>query len=90
MKRKLPLWKIKRKFFNELKVEIDYMKTNLEMVQNENVINGIDDYVSKHKTDIIAMATHRRSLLGKIFDRSLTKQMAYHTRIPLLALERES
>ncbi len=80
----------KEKIFNELKVEIDYMKTNLEMVQNENVINGIDDYVSKHKTDIISMATHRRSLLGKIFDRSLTKQMAYHTRIPLLALERES
>lgn len=80
----------KEKIFNELKTEIDYFKTNLEMVQNEDVIDGINDYVSKHPVDVIAMATHRRSLLGKIFDRSLTKQMAYHTHIPLLALERES
>lgn len=89
-KKETALMDDKEKIFNELKTEIDYFKTNLEMIENDNVIAGIDEYVSKHPVDVVAMATHRRSLLGKIFDRSLTKQMAYHTHIPLLALERES
>jgi len=36
--------------------------------------------------DILAMLTHKRSFTSSIFNRSMTKQMSYHAKVPLLAI----
>lgn len=72
--------------FQKIKNSISYQKIGLQLVKEENVLEGINDYINSHHVDVLAMAIRKRSLLDKIFSRSLTKQMAYHTKIPLLAL----
>ncbi|MEP7146363.1 MAG: universal stress protein [bacterium] len=72
--------------FEKIKSTISYDKIRLELVKEENVLEGINDYVNTHNVNVLAMAIKRRTLLDKIFNRSLTKKMAYHTKIPLLAL----
>lgn len=77
-----------KKEFAKIKNTTDYENISLELVKEEKVIEGINDYVYSHDVDVLAMAIKKRTLIDKIFNRSLTKKMAYHTRIPLLALHK--
>jgi nucleotide-binding universal stress UspA family protein len=77
---------LNKKEFEKIKHSVPYDKIRLELVKEENVLEGINDYVNSNKVDVLAMAIRKRNLLDKIFNRSLTKKMAYHTKIPLLAL----
>lgn len=47
---------------------------------------SITAYIEKHKIDVLAMTTHKRTFLGSIFNRSMTKRMSYHAQVPLLAI----
>ena len=78
----------KNVLYEELKKNVNYLKLNFELVHNSDVVGGINDYLKSNPADIVAMATHQRSLLGRIFTRSLTKSMVYHTHTPLLAIDR--
>ena len=77
---------LNKKEFERIRQAVNYEKVRLELVKEENVLEGINDYVNSNNIDVLAMAIRKRTLLDKIFNRSLTKKMAYHTRIPLLAL----
>lgn len=77
-----------KKAFEEIKNTIGSEKIKLALVTEENVLEGINDYISSNDVDVLAMAIKKRNLLDKIFNRSLTKKMAYHTKIPLLALHK--
>jgi len=74
--------------FEKLKQNVNYEKINLQLVKEENVLEGINDYINSNIVDVLAMAIRKRTLLDKIFNRSLTKKMAYHTKIPLLAVHK--
>ncbi|MFZ1322124.1 MAG: universal stress protein [Ignavibacteria bacterium] len=77
-----------KKAFEEIKNNIGTDKIKLALVTEENVLEGINEYINSNKVDVLAMAIRKRTLLDKIFNRSLTKKMAYHTKIPLLALHK--
>lgn len=46
----------------------------------------LDDYINKNSIDVLVMVPYKRSLPDRIFSPSITKRMACHTTIPLLAL----
>lgn len=75
-----------RQEFEKIKESVTYDKIRLELVKEENVLEGINDYVNSNDVDVLAMAIRKRTLFDKIFNKSLTKKMAYHTKVPLLAL----
>lgn len=77
---------LNKKEFEKIKQSITYEKVQLELVKEEKVLEGINDYICSNPVDVLAMAVRKKTLLDKIFSRSLTKKMAYHTKIPLLAL----
>ncbi|HEX8039737.1 MAG TPA: universal stress protein [Chryseosolibacter sp.] len=52
---------------------------------DHNVDSAIDQYVEVSRADVLAMFTHELSFFEKVFDRSMTRKMAFHSRIPLLA-----
>jgi len=54
--------------------------------KNNNLRNGIDEFVTDHKASMVAMVPHRHDLIERLFGKSNTKSIAFHTRIPLLAL----
>lgn len=77
---------LNKKEFEKIKQSITYEKVRLELVKEEKVLEGINDYICSNPVEVLAMAVRKKTLLDKIFSRSLTKKMAYHTKIPLLAL----
>ncbi|MDZ4844509.1 MAG: universal stress protein [Chitinophagales bacterium] len=53
-------------------------------VNSEDVTDGLLDYTGSKHISIMAMLTHRRNFFAKLFDRSLTKEVAFKTNIPLM------
>jgi len=46
----------------------------------------INEYIGTNHIDLLAMTTHKRTLIGGIFNRSLTRRMSYHAKVPILAI----
>jgi nucleotide-binding universal stress UspA family protein len=47
---------------------------------------AIENYIDEEDIDILAMMTYKRNFWESLFNRSLTRKMSYHTRVPLLVL----
>jgi len=55
------------------------------VMEHTDIKKGLDLFVDSAGADLLALSTRKRSVFEKLFDSSLTKQMAYHIKIPLLA-----
>lgn len=55
-------------------------------IENDDVIEGINRYVKKNDIDLIVMIPREHSFIKNIFKEPHTKQMAFHTHLPLLTL----
>lgn len=56
-----------------------------KVLVNKNIDEAIDYYVKETKADLLTMFTHDVSFYEKLFNRSMTRKMAFHSKIPLLA-----
>jgi nucleotide-binding universal stress UspA family protein len=54
--------------------------------EKEDLVEGINEFVKDHHADIVAIIPHHYSLLERLFHKSISKSMAFHTNVPLLAL----
>lgn len=52
---------------------------------DHDVDAALEQYVQNARADVLAMFTHEPSFFEKVFDRSVTRRMAFHSRVPLLA-----
>jgi len=48
--------------------------------------SALQDHIVQNDIDMLAMVTYQRKFPDNLFHPSLTKKMAYHTKIPLLAI----
>jgi nucleotide-binding universal stress UspA family protein len=69
-------------FINELK-ELDPV---LEFPSGSSITKTLDSFVKDHAIDMIAMIPHKRDLIERFITDSITKNMIFHTEIPLLVL----
>jgi nucleotide-binding universal stress UspA family protein len=68
-----------------LKSEVKNCGINIESVHGSDTEETLQKYVHENKTDLLAMATHDRGILDKLFGTSLTRKMAHHSDIPVMA-----
>lgn len=61
-------------------------KYSITQVKENNVITGIQTFVSNNQTDVLAVSIHERSFFESLFHKSVSKQLIYQTTLPLLAL----
>ena len=54
--------------------------------ENNDVLNGLNGFVKEKKMDMVVTIPRRHSLLKSIFNEPETKRIAFHTKVPLLAL----
>jgi len=62
-----------------------YKNVIVRVMVNKNVDEAIDHYVEAIKADLLTMFAHDHSFYEKLFDRSMTRKMAFQSKIPLLA-----
>lgn len=54
---------------------------------NSNVVEGIENYLDSHAMDMLVVFTHKRLFYERLFNRSISKDLAYETQIPVLVLK---
>jgi nucleotide-binding universal stress UspA family protein len=59
---------------------------SFHFIQNDDVIEGINEFVAHHKIDMVVMIPRMHSALKNIFKQPHTKKMAFHGVVPLLTL----
>lgn len=59
-------------------------KLHFENIYEEDVIHALTEYSHHNDIDMLMMVTHKRSFFERIFDRSISKQMAFRADIPLV------
>ncbi|MEO6188275.1 MAG: universal stress protein [Ginsengibacter sp.] len=57
-----------------------------ELLEGKDFEITIDRYSNRNEVDVIVMVTYPKSFFEKLFRRSVTKKMAFHSTIPLLAI----
>ncbi|MCW3083852.1 MAG: hypothetical protein JWP12_1218 [Bacteroidetes bacterium] len=56
---------------------------------NKNIVDGINQFVEEQKINMVAIIPRKHQLFQNLFQESTTKRMAFHTKIPLLALHEQ-
>ena len=64
----------------------DKYNHSFNVIQRDDIEEGINKYVKTHPTDLLMMVARKRNLITKITDPSHTKKMTSQTKIPLLVL----
>jgi nucleotide-binding universal stress UspA family protein len=69
-------------------IEKHFRDKNFSFAQlkENSVVAGIEAFVEENKMDLLAVSVYQPDMLEKIFHTGVSQQLAYHSRIPLLAL----
>jgi nucleotide-binding universal stress UspA family protein len=65
--------------------ETDYKHLYYYVLPHENNERGIELFIKSVGGEMLVLSTRKRSFLERVFNASLTKQIAYHLTVPLLA-----
>lgn len=65
---------------------LDSINHSFHYSKSEDIIDGINDFVDEQKIDMVVMIPRAHSVLHNLLHESNCKRMAFHTKVPLLAL----
>ena len=68
-------------------VAFSNLKHQFHTINETNVEKGINKFIEKERTDILAMVAHRHNVFERMFGKVHTRAMSYQTKIPLLVLQ---
>lgn len=61
-----------------------YATFDCRLVHNKNLPEAIDLFIQQNQIDVLALTTHRRNLLTRIFNPSISRKLVLHTQTPIL------
>ncbi len=73
-----------KKIKNYLFETIDSHKIECGILNTYDIQQGIEMFVEEKEIDILAVTTHKRSFIQRLFEPSITKKFLFQTQIPLL------
>ena len=65
-----------------------YPKIQFHVLSSKNIPDAVDKFVSDQNTDVLTMFTHRLDFYEKLFDKSITRQLAFHSKVPMLTFNK--
>lgn len=73
---------------NDLIEKCKYQKISLHIVHNDDIIEGINDFIADTKADLLAMHTYEMGFFDNFLKTSFSREEAFHSLIPLLTFKR--
>jgi nucleotide-binding universal stress UspA family protein len=67
--------------------KLGFKNVVVRVLVSKKIDEAIAEYVDAIKSDLLAMFTHDPTVFEKLFDRSMTRKMAFHNKVPLLAFK---
>lgn len=53
---------------------------------SKDITIGIDEYIDENNADLLVMLPQKHGFFDRLFNKSITKEMAYHVRIPMMGI----
>lgn len=71
--------------------KIYYRDNNIDFfnIAGDHIEQSILDFIESQNVGLLVMRAHKRGFFEGLFHRSLTKKMAYHSKVPLLVFHEE-
>lgn len=69
-----------------LNLMFDTIPHKFHFIENEHVQDAINDFIDLQEMDMLIMLPKKHSFFESLFRKSQTKEMLYHSHIPILAL----
>ena len=67
----------------------DKVNHTVSFSKNEDITEGINNFVDQHGTDMLVMLPKKHSFFSRLFNEPNTKKMAFHTHVPLLTIHNQ-
>jgi nucleotide-binding universal stress UspA family protein len=72
-------------FEAQVLASIPYDKFSFHLIHADNMEEALNDFLHVSKADILAVATRHRGFFERLTSKSLTRKLAFHSHLPLLA-----
>jgi nucleotide-binding universal stress UspA family protein len=72
--------------FIKLQNSLAKVDHSFHFITTEKVVEGINEFIEMSDVDMVVMIPRKHSILKNIFSEPTTKQMAFHSKVPLLTL----
>lgn len=59
------------------------LKIEYHLISGTDILNAYDEFIRSNKIDAIALTTHKRNLLSRLFNPSMARKMVFHTDTPM-------
>ncbi len=63
------------------------LQMTFHTLKEESIESGLETFANEWDLELLVMPTQHRDLFGQMFHKSMTKQMALHSKVPLLVLK---
>jgi len=67
-----------------------YPKIHFHVLNSKSIPAAVDKFVNDQNTDLLAMFTHRLDFYEKLFDKSITRQLAFYSKVPMLTFNKSN
>ena len=74
------------KFKENVADQSGYHNVSFKFLEHTDAFEGINTFLDEINADMLVINMRKRKLLDRIFDRSLTKKIAYHASKPLMVM----
>ncbi|MEI6817794.1 MAG: universal stress protein [Bacteroidota bacterium] len=74
-------------FRAKVKERSNYPNLYFQLIENKNIYEGLQTFIHQNDIDMIAVTSRKKALYNRLFGRSISKKMAFHTDIPLLVFK---
>jgi len=71
---------------NELGKELVHSEISFHVVQNENIIEGIKEFLKNHPVDLISFIPREHTTFSKILKESITRKAAFEIDLPIMSI----
>lgn len=69
-----------------IRQELQGLNYHLELIEGEDAEEGILEYVEQEEIDMVAAVPRNHNFFEDLFHSSISKKLALHTRVPMLAI----
>jgi nucleotide-binding universal stress UspA family protein len=71
-----------------LKKQLGYPALSFHVVKNDHIADAVELFCKDVDADMLALFTHKLDFYEKLFGKSVTQQLAFHAKLPLLTFNK--
>lgn len=71
---------------NDLMLQTGFQKFKFQVINGEDIATAIEQYTDENTGELLVMFTHHVNFLDQLFSKSITREIAWHNKTPLLVI----